>query len=240
MPLIDRTASGPNRAPERNEVDPSHGIPYTAASTPSRSVVWGSRANVRGPVNLGDSVASGGSRMVIVLYTPGSVEGSGCTAILSFDVDAESPILAHDRAYAKHAMVMTHQAFGPLVGVPRLLALLADYGLPATFFVPGVTAARYPQTVNAILEAGHEVGHHSHTHVSAVDMTEAQEREDFERALGVLHAQGVEVAGHRAAMWEATWRTAGLVASHGLLYDSSLMDADRPYVLDTGAGEIAE
>jgi len=168
------------------------------------------------------------------------VEGSGCTAILSFDVDAESPILAHDRAYAKHAMVMTHQAFGPLVGVPRLLALLADYGLPATFFVPGVTAARYPQTVQAILEAGHEVGHHSHTHVSAVDMTEAQEREDFERALSVLHAQGVEVAGHRAAMWEATWRTPGLVASHGLLYDSSLMDSDRPYVLDTRAGEIAE
>src|ERR1700683_138787 len=67
MPLIDRTASGPNRAPERNEVDPSHGIPYTAASTPSRSVVWGRRANVRGPVNLGDSVASGGSRMVILL-----------------------------------------------------------------------------------------------------------------------------------------------------------------------------
>jgi peptidoglycan/xylan/chitin deacetylase (PgdA/CDA1 family) len=159
---------------------------------------------------------------------------------LSFDVDAESPILAHDRGYAKHAMVMTHQAFGPLVGVPRLLALLAEYALPATFFVPGVTAARYPQTVQAILEAGHEVGHHSHTHISPVDMTEAQEREDFERALAVLQAQGVEVAGHRAAMWEASWRTPALVAEHGLSYDSSLMDADRPYVLATDAGEIAE
>ena len=168
------------------------------------------------------------------------MEGPGCTAILSFDVDAESPILAHDPAYAKHAMVMTHQAFGPLVGVPRLLGLLAEYGLQATFFVPGVTALRYPQTVEAILAAGHEIGHHSHNHVSAVDLSETEEREDFERALDVLREQGVEVRGHRAAMWEATWRTAAIVAEHGLIYDSSLMDSDRPYVLDTGSGEIAE
>jgi peptidoglycan-N-acetylglucosamine deacetylase len=168
------------------------------------------------------------------------LEGSGCTAILSFDVDAESPILAHDRAYAQHAMVMTHQAFGPLVGVPRLLGLLSDYELHATFFVPGVTAERYPQTVEAILAAGHEIGHHSHNHVSPVDMSPAEEREDFERALEVLRGHGVEVFGHRAALWEATWQTAALVAEHGLIYDSSLMDSDCPYILSTEAGEIAE
>ncbi len=58
-------------------------------------------------------------------------------AVLSFDVDAESAILADGRRHADNAMVMTHQAFGPLVGVPRILGLLADYGLPGTFFVPG-------------------------------------------------------------------------------------------------------
>jgi len=168
------------------------------------------------------------------------LRGHSCTAVLSFDVDAESPILARDRRYAEHAMVMTHQAFGPLVGVPRLLALLADYGLPATFFVPGVTAERYPKTLEAILAAGHEVGHHSHTHRSAVDLSDAEEREDFERALEVLRGHGVDVRGHRAALWEASWRTAPLVAEHGLSYDSSLMDADRPYLLDTPAGEIVE
>ena len=42
------------------------------------------------------------------------------------------------------------------------------------------------------------------------------------------------------ALWEASWRTAGLVAEHGLLYDSSLMDADRPYRLATEHGAIAE
>jgi peptidoglycan-N-acetylglucosamine deacetylase len=161
-------------------------------------------------------------------------------AVLSFDVDAESAILAAGRRYADHAMVMTHQAFGPRVGVPRILALLAEYGLPATFFVPGLTAERYPQTVADILEAGHEVAHHSWSHRSPVDLTAEEERADFERALGVLQRLGAEVRGHRAAMWEASWETPALVAEHGLTYDSSLMDADTAYVLETDRGAIAE
>ena len=162
-------------------------------------------------------------------------------AVLSFDVDAESPILAMGRRHAMNAMAMTHQAYGPLVGVPRLLELLADYGLPATFFVPGLTVDRYPGTVESIMEAGHEVGHHSYSHRSPVDLTPGEERADFERALAALERAGIKPSGHRAALWEASWQTPGLVAEYGLTYDSSLMDSDRPYRLrlDDGA-TIAE
>ncbi len=166
--------------------------------------------------------------------------GKRAVAVLSFDVDAESPILAQGRRYAAHAMVMTHQAYGPLVGVPRLLELLADYGLPATFFVPGLTAERYPQTVERIVEAGHEVGHHSYSHRSPVDLAPEGERADFERALAALERAGVKPAGHRAALWEASWQTPHLVAEYGLSYDSSLMDSDRPYRLRVGDATIAE
>ena len=161
-------------------------------------------------------------------------------AVLSFDVDAESPILAQGRRYAKHAMVMTHQAYGPLVGVPRLLELLADYDLEATFFVPGLTAERYPETVERIVEGGHEVGHHSYSHRSPVDLSASEERADFERALTALERVGVKPSGHRAALWEASWRTPHLVAEYGLTYDSSLMDSDRPYRLRVGDATIAE
>ena len=133
--------------------------------------------------------------------------GAAAVAVLSFDVDAESPILAAGRGYAEHAMVMTHQAFGPRVGVPRLLELLADYDLRATFFVPGLTAERYPDVVERIAARGHEVGHHSHSHRSAVDLGADGEREDFERALAALERLGVRPRGHRAALWEASWRT---------------------------------
>ena len=166
--------------------------------------------------------------------------GSSAVAVLSFDVDAESPILAAGRRYANHAMVMTHQAYGPLVGVPRLLDLLAEYDLPATFFIPGLTAERYPETVERIAMAGHEIGHHSYSHRSPVDLSRDGERADFERALEALDRVGARPVGHRAAMWEASWHTPALVAEFGLTYDSSLMDSDRPYRLRTEKGTISE
>jgi peptidoglycan/xylan/chitin deacetylase (PgdA/CDA1 family) len=137
-------------------------------------------------------------------------------------------------------MVMSHQAYGPLVGVPRILDLLADYPLPATFFVPGLTADRYPETVAAIAEAGHEIGHHGYSHASPVRLDDAAERADFERGLAALERLGVRPKGYRTPSWEASERTFDLVTEHGLVYDSTLMDDDRPYVLETAHGPLVE
>jgi peptidoglycan-N-acetylglucosamine deacetylase len=165
---------------------------------------------------------------------------SAALAVLSFDVDAESVILAGGRRYAENAALMSHQAYGPTVGVPRILDLLAEYDVPGTFFVPGLTADRYPEVVERILAAGHEVGHHSYAHRSPVDQTEDEERRDFERALAALERLGVRPEGSRTPSWEPAWRTLGLVAEYGLGYDSSLFDSDQPYVLETGSGDIVE
>jgi peptidoglycan-N-acetylglucosamine deacetylase len=162
------------------------------------------------------------------------------TAILSFDVDAEAPVLVEGRRHADNAGVMSHQAYGPRVGVPRILSLLEEYDLPATFFVPGLTADRYPEAVERIVEAGHEVGHHSYAHFSPFDQDERAERADFERALAALERRGVQPHGFRCPSWEPTWRTPALVAEYGLQYDSSLMDDDRPYLLETGRGDLVE
>src|SRR5437763_6405213 len=153
----------------------------------------------------------------------GWLGSAAALAVLSFDVDAESPILVEGRRHADNPTAMSHQAYGPLVAVPRLLGLLADYELPATFFVPGVTADRYPETLERIVGAGHEVGHHGHGHHSPLHLDESRERADFERALEALGRVGVEPAGYRALSWEPSLRTFALLAEYGLQYDSSLM-----------------
>jgi peptidoglycan-N-acetylglucosamine deacetylase len=160
--------------------------------------------------------------------------------VLTFDLDAEAPILALGAEYAHHPGVMSHQAYGPLVAVPRILQLLDSFHLTATFFVPGITAQRYPHVVEAVAEAGHEVAHHTHSHRSAVDMSDTEEREDFERGLAALRAIGIQPQGFRAAFWEPSRRTLPLVAEYGLSYDSSLMDDDRPYLAQTDKGTIVE
>jgi peptidoglycan-N-acetylglucosamine deacetylase len=162
------------------------------------------------------------------------------TAVLSFDVDAETVILVEGRRYAENPTMMSHQAYGPTVGVPRILSLLAEYGVPATFFVPGYTADRYPGAVERILEAGQEVAHHSHTHHSPLNQSDDEERRDFERALEALGRHGVKPEGYRTPSWEPSWRTHALLAEYGLAYDSSLADDDRAYLLETDAGELVE
>jgi peptidoglycan/xylan/chitin deacetylase (PgdA/CDA1 family) len=47
---------------------------------------------------------------------------------------------------------------------PRLLDLLAEYRIPAAFFVTGRRAARYPHLIRQIVDGGHEVGNHSYHH----------------------------------------------------------------------------
>lgn len=161
-------------------------------------------------------------------------------ACLSFDVDAEAPILAADPAHAQNLGAMSHQAYGPHVGVPRILDLLAEYALPATFFVPGWTADRHPEAVGAVLAAGHEVAHHSYAHAAPIDQSEDEERRDLERGLAALERHGVRPLGYRCPGWEPSYRTPGLLLEYGIRYDSSLFDDDRPYVLELEAGELVE
>ncbi|MEO3788251.1 polysaccharide deacetylase [Actinocorallia sp. B10E7] len=166
--------------------------------------------------------------------------GAAAVATLTFDVDAETPILARGRGYAQHAGTMSHQAYGPDVGLPRILDLLDEFGIPATFFVPGWVAEHRPGLAWSIVERGHEVAHHSYSHRPPTSMTPEEERADFERGLAVFADQGIEIAGHRAALWAASWQTAELVAEYGLRYDSSLMGDDRPYRVATASGDIVE
>jgi peptidoglycan-N-acetylglucosamine deacetylase len=166
--------------------------------------------------------------------------GSAALASLTFDVDAEVLPLSFDRDAARRASLMSHQSYGPRVGVPRLMALLAEYGITGTFFIPGVTAERYPWLVELLLARGHEVAHHSHAHRAPSELTADEERADFERGLAALASFGAAPVGHRAAALSASWATAAIVAEHGLLYDSSLMHDDRPYVLATAAGDVIE
>jgi peptidoglycan-N-acetylglucosamine deacetylase len=166
--------------------------------------------------------------------------GAAAVVTLTFDVDAETPVLAAGAHYARHLSTMSHQSYGPDVGVPRILDLLDELAVPATFFVPGWVAEQRPGLAMSIVDRGHEVAHHSYGHRPPTAMAPGEERADFERALAVFAAQGVEVVGHRAANWAATRETPELVAEHGLRYDSSLMADDRPYRLAVGGTELAE
>ena len=163
--------------------------------------------------------------------------GNRAAAALTFDVDAESAVLSARPATAHRLSVMSHQAYGPLTGVPRVLRLLETHALRATFFVPGYTAERYPSTVERIAAAGHEIAHHSFLHESVQDMDRGAEAAMIDRGLEALdRVAGIKPVGYRAPLWELSYHTVGLLADRGFLYDTSMMDCDLPYELAEGVG----
>ena len=166
--------------------------------------------------------------------------GARAAAALTFDVDGESSVLFDAPDAARRLSVMSHQAYGPLVGVPRILSILERHGVRATFFVPGFTADRYPDVVRAIADGGHEIAHHGYLHESVSTLTPEREEQVLIHGIEALErTSGQRPIGWRGPMWEVNHETPALLAKHGFRYDSSLMDADRPYLLRTAEDDSA-
>ena len=173
-------------------------------------------------------------------------DGVRAAASFTFDVDAESAILEKHREAAGWLDVMSHQAYGPRTGVPRILRILDRRGIRSTFFVPGYTADRWPEVVRSIRDSGHEIAHHGYLHEGARSAPDADtEERRLLRGLEALdRVAGIRPLGYRAPNWELSYRLPALLVRHGFSYDSGLMDADHPYRLATGpepdAGSLVE
>lgn len=155
--------------------------------------------------------------------------GRTSAACFTFDLDGEEVWIA-DEGAASRPGVLSQGTYGPKVALPLILDILARHEVPATFFVPGRVAERYPDAVRRILADGHEVGHHGYTHRAPAGLSAAEEAEELDLGRRALERLGAEVRGYRAPSWDISERTIGLLASGGFSYSSNLMDDIRPYL----------
>jgi peptidoglycan/xylan/chitin deacetylase (PgdA/CDA1 family) len=166
-------------------------------------------------------------------------EGNRCAVMLSFDVDGETTALSESSELANRRTLMSQCEYGPRIGVPRLLGLLAHLQAPATFFVPGYIAEKHPRMVEAILAAGHEIGLHGYLHEKLAGMTEYEEQTLLVKTIGILtKSTGSKPAGFRAPWFEVNRWTPQLLARQGIKYSASEMGDDVPYLHDNGVVEI--
>jgi polysaccharide deacetylase family protein (PEP-CTERM system associated) len=112
-----------------------------------------------------------------------------------------------------------------------VLALLDQLGVRATFFVLGITAARYPDLVREVAERGHELASHGYAHERVYDQNRESFRADLERGLeAVESATGARPVGYRAPAFSITraapWAY-DVLGELGFEYDSSQYDSPR-------------
>lgn len=174
--------------------------------------------------------------------TPSSwPNGAKVAVALSFDYQMGT---IYDRENVASS-VNTNSQYDGRVGLGRILDVLDKNETPASFFVTGVTAMLYPETLQAILERGrHEIGVHGWVHERPSELPKNVESKLLERAIDEIQAViGRRPVGYRSPAWEFSDDTLQLLLDQNFLYDSGMMADDEPYeiVIDgepTGLLEI--
>jgi peptidoglycan/xylan/chitin deacetylase (PgdA/CDA1 family) len=103
------------------------------------------------------------------------VAGGG--KVVAFTVDLESdcpPFLSGYRGIEE--------------GLPELLTLLAEARVPGTFFTTGDVATRYPNMVEAVVGAGHELACHGMTHRAFTSLRRDEASWEIEESAAILRA----------------------------------------------------
>ncbi|HTO13763.1 MAG TPA: polysaccharide deacetylase [Candidatus Binatia bacterium] len=155
-------------------------------------------------------------------------QGARAACAFTFDLDAETLWLARG---VNEPVTLSQGTFGVLEALPRILDLLRQAEIPASFFVPAWVAEHHPDAVTSIVAGGHEVGCHGDVHEKVSDLDAGQEEKILLRSIDVLTKQaGRRPIGYRAPAWQLSPRTLALLARHGFEYSSNMMDRLRPYL----------
>jgi len=67
-----------------------------------------------------------------------------------------------------------------------LLEMLAQYGVTATFFLKGRNVEAFPESVQAVARAGHEIGNHSYSHRPMLSLSQSAMREELVRTSDLI------------------------------------------------------
>jgi peptidoglycan/xylan/chitin deacetylase (PgdA/CDA1 family) len=111
--------------------------------------------------------------------------------------------------------------------LPRILDLLEETGLRATFFVEGLNAELYPEALRGLAEAGHEVAYHGWCHEAWSELEADDERELLERGVQALADLGLRPAGFRPPGGELTPASTRALRDLGFAYGSPAGEAVR-------------
>ena len=103
--------------------------------------------------------------------------GARLAVALSFDIDNSTPTLARGTPGSEP---MSRGQYGAVDGLPRILRVLDKENVPASFFVPAVSAALNPEMIPEIQsKKRHEIGIHGWIHENLVELNDAAKEQQL-------------------------------------------------------------
>lgn len=154
-------------------------------------------------------------------------DGKRIAIMMAFDLDAET--LWENRHDNDHITNMSRGAYGAIQGVPRILNMLDKHNAKGTFFVPGMTALRYPEVIKEIVRSGHEIGYHGYTHSSS-PLREKEHADMLMVENYIRNLTGQQIVGQRAPDGTMYEYSLELFLEHGYIYSSNWRSSDGPFI----------
>ena len=154
---------------------------------------------------------------------------NGARVAVNFGFDVDNELLARNNPLPAP---LSQGEYGAVEALPRLLRILDKHQIPASFYIPAVSAMLHPEMVPAIMKSGrHEIGVHGwiHENLPALKDAALEERLLTQSIEYLTKVTGKRPVGFRAPSWAFSRHTLGLIRKAGFLYDSSLMAMDEPY-----------
>jgi peptidoglycan/xylan/chitin deacetylase (PgdA/CDA1 family) len=126
--------------------------------------------------------------------------------------------------------------YGARRGIWRILKMLERLQVRATVMVCGVLAERFPDSVKAIADGGHEIAAHSYAmDVLPVLLSEDQERENIARTTELIEkACGIRPRGWISPRGTPSVNTGRLLAEAGYTWHGDSLSDDLPSLLEFG------
>jgi peptidoglycan/xylan/chitin deacetylase (PgdA/CDA1 family) len=171
--------------------------------------------------------------------TPRWPDGKRSCVALAFDLDGPTGSAMLDGSIWCNPAYFTLGAYGPWRALGRILDVLAERGVRATFFVPAWVMENWPSQCRKIVRGGHEVAYHGYRHEAFWTLTPERQREVMEISTQLFERHlGARPVGFRTPSGDWSAETPGILAEFGVRYSSSMRGDDRPYVLDAKSGLI--
>ncbi|HEY4094791.1 MAG TPA: polysaccharide deacetylase family protein [Baekduia sp.] len=136
---------------------------------------------------------------------------------------------------------LSYAEYGRRVGVWRLLEVLAEEEVRASFSISGRLAAEHPETVRAVADAGHDLVAHGWVNDRLMaTASEEEERTMIRDTIAAIEAAG----GRRPTGWASpgnmsSARTLGLLLDEGITWTGDDASDDVPFVEEVAGRTMA-
>ena len=165
-------------------------------------------------------------------------DGRRMAIMLTFDFQGGEDVKP-DRSGKLNHEEWTQAEYGPRTGIWRILRILEETGVKATFLTCGGIAERYPEQVKAIVKNGHEIAGHGYHHEVARDLTLEQEREVIQKTTAMIEKR----TGKRPVGWRSCTQSPNslqLLMENGYWWNSNSFAYDMPFLWEENDSTLVE